>query len=318
MCCAKPRAGLLALGVTLLSSFALNLASPVWSQMALAQAAPPAEPALSRIARTGILTAGTRTDARPFAYQTPDGQWLGYSVEQLERIRATLQRQLRRPIQLALVNADTDSLGLVSRGQVDIVCGSTSITANRELQVDFSVGYFVTGTQLLINNKHRLGTEFTIGVLANTTNQRLMRRSFPLARFVTFDSRRNGLVALQNQRIDALSSDGILLEAMRLSLIDSAALDASFYEVLPEPPLDEEFYGCMVALGDQPFLELVNRSLLAFMQGALAAQSEERQTLASWFGAAGTVPLSSDAWDNLLAYFQKQLHRQSEPQGESS
>jgi polar amino acid transport system substrate-binding protein len=271
------------------------------------------EPLLRQVARTGKLTAGTRTDAKPFAYKTANGQWLGYSIDLLEQIRVALQRQLRQPIQLELVDVNQDGSALLTQGKVDIVCGSTSISRIRALQVDFSVGYFVTGTQLLINNEHALGTEFTIGVIAGTTNQQLMRQSFPLAQFVTVESRATGLTALQNQRIDALASDGILLEAMRLSLADPTNPAANPYEVLPEQPLDQEFYACMLPQGDEPFRQLVNRSLLTFMQGVLTKQPEDLQILENWFGETGTVPIGATAWANLLDYFQKQLDLQNVP-----
>lgn len=284
-----------------------------WKPINNAQAAEPAPSLLSQVARTGKLTAGTRTDAAPFAFRTPDGEWRGYSVDLLERIRATLQRELRRPVELELVDADTDSLALVSQGSVNIVCGSTSISPSRELQVDFSVGYFVTGTQLLINTENQLGTEFRIGVIAGTTNQQLMRRSYPLAQFVTVENRAMGLTALQNRRIDALASDGVLLEAMRMSLIDPASPDASPYEVFPDAPLDEEYYACMLPQGDEEFRQAVNRSLLSFMRGALAHKPAEQQILDTWFGAAGKVPIGSSGMTRLRDYFQQQIDLQNPP-----
>ncbi|MBW4468204.1 MAG: amino acid ABC transporter substrate-binding protein [Pegethrix bostrychoides GSE-TBD4-15B] len=304
------------LGALLGSLILVQILAQIWGhsgKMNSAQAAEPLPSLLSQVARTGKLTAGTRTDAAPFAFRTPDGEWRGYSVDLLERIRATLQRELRRPVELELVDADTDSLTLVSQGSVDIVCGSTSISPSRELQVNFSVGYFVTGTQLLINTENRLGTEFRIGVIAGTTNQQLMRRSYPLAQFVTVNNRAMGLTALQNQRVDALASDGVLLEAMRLSLIDPASPEASPYAVFPDAPLDEEYYACMLPQGDEEFRQAVNRSLLDFMRGALAQKPAEQNILNTWFGEAGKVPIGSSGMIRLLDYFQKQIDLQNPP-----
>ena len=324
MCCAKPKAhGLvqaLALGLLLLSALSLGQIAPVY-----ADADSPREPLLSQIARTGKLRAGTRTDAAPVAYQATDGQWRGYSIDLLERIRARLQRQLQRPVQLELVAADTNSLALLNQGDVDIVCGSTSFNRNRAMQADFSAGYFVTGTQLLIKSDHDLGAEFTIGVITGTTNQQLIQHYFPIAQFVTVANRAVGLKALQGQRIDALASDGILLEAMRLSLANQmnqkfAALTyatesqpTNAYELVPDQPYNQEYYACMLPQGDEPFRQLVNASLLGFMQGAVASEPEDLQILETWFGQDGMVPIGAEAWANLLDYFHKQLDLQNVP-----
>ena len=298
MYCAKPEARVLALGFVLGGLLNLTLGQP---------AARSAESPLTRIARTGRLIAGTRTDAVPFAYRDSTGAWTGYSIDLLERIRAAVQRQVKRPVQLELVDADSGSLDLLSQGKVDLVCGSTSYSRSRDLQADFSVGYFVTGTQMLINTEHEVGTEFIIGVIANTTNQQLMQKLFPIAQFVTVESRAVGLQGLENQRIDALASDGILLEAMRLSLLRDSPSSASAYAVVPNQPYDQQSYACMLPQGDKPFQQLVNSSLLTFMQGVLAAEPADLNTLETWFGAEGKVPISLEARTNLLKYFQQQI-----------
>lgn len=259
-----------------------------------------AETVLEKVARTGKLTAGTRTDAVPFAYLNQDGEWVGYSVDLLEQIRSQLAQQLRRSVELELVAVDsTDQLAAVAEGKLDMVCGTVSVTRSRELNLGFSIGYFVTGTQLLINPAKRLGREFVIGAVVGTTNEHLVRQRFPIARVVVFDNRSAGLAALERGRIDALASDGVLLEAMRQTVPE-----AQTYEIVPDRPYGIEEYACVVPQEDTDFQQAVNQSLLSFMQGVLNGDSENLKVIETWFGSTGLVPINTQL---LFNYFQRQV-----------
>lgn len=258
---------------------------------------------LERVAKTGKLVAGTRVDAAPFAYLNATGQWVGYSVDLLGRIQAQLEQELQQPIELELVEANsTNRIAMVMQGDVDLVCGSTSFTRSRAMDVDFSLGYFITGTQLLIKPSNRLGRDFTIGVLAGTTNQQIMQQQFPIAQFVQFPTRAAGLFALDRERIDALASDGILLEALRRSTTTPEA-----YQVVPDYPYDEQQYACMLPQGDSDFQAVVDSVILDFMQGVLDGNPEDLKVLKTWFGLDGAVPISLEP---LLAFFHDQVDQQ--------
>lgn len=266
---------------------------------------------LEKVAQTGKLVAGTRTDSIPFAYKNADGQWVGYSIDLLERIRAQLEQQLQRPVELELVEVNSASrISVVTEGEVDIVCGSTSFTRSRDLDVDFSVGYFVTGAQLLIKTTSGLGSELSIGVVEGTTSQQLMERIFPVAQFVNFGSRSIGLLALERERIDALAGDGILLEAMRQTLPD-----AENYEVFPDQPYDQEAYACMLPENQLEFQRAVNTGLLEFMQGVLAGRPTDVEVIDTWFGVNGVVPIEQQS---LLNFFQRQVSTYANLLGETS
>lgn len=271
-----------------------------FSASAQRQSAPPTSTVLERVKQTGVLVAGTRTDAMPLAYRKSDHEWVGYSVDILEQIRQHLQQQTRRPVELQLVPVDnSNQMTKILAGEVDLVCGSTSITQGRDLDVDFSLGYFQTGTQLLFDAEGSLGLEFTVGVLQGTTNQQVIERLFPIAQIVPFANRPVGFEALSRGQVDALASDGILLEGLRLL---SPTPDR--FELFPDQPYDREVYGCMVPDEDSAFKQAVNASLIQFMQGALAGNPTETAILDYWFGPAGVVPIDLQPQ---LKLFQEQI-----------
>lgn len=276
----------LGLGITTL----LTVASPLL-----------AEPVLERVARTGVLTAGTRTDAAPLAYQTPEGEWQGYAIELLEDMRAAVEQELGRPVVLQLEAVDVgDRFQRIADGELDLACGSTSIAINRERLVDFSLSYFVTGTQVLTQREGSIsGMTLRIGVIPQTTTLFFIEDHFPIARFIEVDNRAEGLSALENGRIDALASDGILLEGLRQQTTEPES-----YVVYPATPLNTEAYGCILPKEDTEFRQLVNRVLVTEMQGVVAGDRPHAERFDRWFGEAGMTPIDTEP---LLQHFRETI-----------
>lgn len=264
-----------------------------------------AETVMEKVARTGVLTAGTQRDAIPFGYVNDQGEWVGYSIEILALIKHRLEQELGKEIQLELVEVNvSDRIPRVISRELDIVCDASSFTWEREAMIDFSASYFVTGTRLLAKKGSGLGTPESlvgkrIGVIANTKNNQVMRLIQPNATFVTVTNRQEGLMALQKGEIDALASDGILLEGLRRSLSNMAD-----YEVVPGNPYTREGIACMMPEDGSNFRDAVNYSIISFMQGFIMGESEYTAVFDHWFGANGVVPLDRKI---VVDYFQRIL-----------
>ncbi|WP_448604003.1 amino acid ABC transporter substrate-binding protein [Thermoleptolyngbya sp.] len=269
-----------------------------------------AEAHLEKIQQTGVLRAGVRADAAPFGTLDESGEPMGYSVDLLRRMQTDLSRSLGRTVQLELVpTTAAEQFAQVSQGALDIACGPSSITLSRESLVDFSVGYFVTGTQFLLARGRGLsGNRLRVGGVSGTTNADVIRRRLPLARIVPVGDRAEGLALLQQGRIDALASDGILLEGLRRSLPDADA-----YEVIPPQPFSREVYGCLLPKQDLPFRAQINQSLIRFMEGVLSGETAATQLFERWFGPQGAVPWETS---DTLTHF-GQVVEQSQTTGPS-
>ena len=115
--------------------------------------APPAAP-LERIRATGHVQAGYRIDARPFSYREA-GRPTGYSIELCQGVAETVKSELNLPGAQSGLGARsrwTNGSRPCSRHQVDLLCGSMSVTLERRKQVDFSSPIFPGGVGVAVRS----------------------------------------------------------------------------------------------------------------------------------------------------------------------
>ena len=257
-----------------------------------------AETVMEKVARTGVLTAGTSRDALPFAYSDKQGKLTGYSVDMLTLIQQQLEKELGKKIQLKLVAVTpAERIPKIINGQVDIVCDASSFTWERDKKVDFSSSYGVTGTQILIKKNSNLGSPESlinkrIGVLAGTTNEQAIKRIQPNAKLVYLKTRPEGFTALEQGKIDAFASDSILLEGWL-----QTAKNQDSFAIVPPRPYSREGIACMVPENNSKFLDSVNYSLIKFIQGFVNNNPKYVSIFDRWFGSHGAVYLNRDLRD---------------------
>jgi polar amino acid transport system substrate-binding protein len=253
-----------------------------------------AETVLEKVAKTGVLKAGTSKDAFPLAYANEKDQLVGYSVDMLQLIKGQIEKELKRPITLKLVAlAPGERIPNLQSGAVDIVCDSSSFTWERDKLVDFSVSYGITGTRLLIKRGTTLeGPESLvgkrIGALPKTTNEDAIRRAQPKAQIVPFKDRAEGYKALQDGKIDGFAGDGLLLEGWIQKTSNTANFQVDDY------PYSKEGVACMVAENNSKLLDKTNYALLSFMQGFVKNKPPSVAIFDRWFGPTSVVPLNQD------------------------
>ncbi|ERN39798.1 ABC-type amino acid transport/signal transduction system, periplasmic component [Rubidibacter lacunae KORDI 51-2] len=261
---------------------------------------------LDRVAATGTLVVGARQDSVPFGYIDADGQWVGFSLEILELVRLQTERELGRPVQLELVVVTPqDRFDKIENGSIAIECGSTTITWDRDRRVDFSLSYFISGTQLLAPVGNALETISDlagkrIGVVPETSNAANVRTLQPAAELVPVGDRATGLSKLEAGEIDAFASDGIMLAGLR-----AAAAQPLAWEVVPDRPLQEESYACSLPEDDSRWRDLVNFAIARYLQGVISDRLEMVDIYEQWFGESGVLPYPREAID---AYYSAILY----------
>jgi len=261
-----------------------------------------AENIVKQIEERGVIRAGYRQDTVPFAFVDETGKPVGYAIDMLELIREETEERLGKPITLELVDIDaSDRFGQINDGTIDIECGSTTVTWEREEIVDFSTSYFASGTQMIVYR----GSEWAraeslagakIAVIPDTTNETAIQNFAPDADFIFVSSEEEGWQMVQDGDVAGFAGDGILLQALKAQVDNSAD-----YEIVPEFPYMIESYACTLPQNQSQWRKIVNYSLVRFMQGVVTDVPRSRAIYERWFGVNGVTPYPVET---IADYFQ--------------
>ncbi|MBV1926771.1 MAG: amino acid ABC transporter substrate-binding protein [Rhodobacteraceae bacterium] len=184
-------------------------------------AAPVSAQTLERIKETGELKLGYRTDAAPLSFADADGKPAGYSPQVCLNIAQHLANQLRlENLDVAFVPVDTtDRFDKVTNGEIDLLCGATTITLERRKLVDFSTPTYVDGTALMVAKGYEGGLDSfagkKIGARTGTTTINALTGTFAdegiEADIIAFDDHNAGLAAIEASEISAYFADQSIL-----------------------------------------------------------------------------------------------------------
>lgn len=241
-----------------------------------------AEPVLETIQRTGVVRVAIREDAAPFGYLDSERQLQGYCLDFFVILQNQLSKKLKRDTLIIrlLKSSARNRFQLVAENFVDLECGPNTIRQEPPARTQFSTSFFVSGTQFLIKQTDSTKIDLDgnlkdvkIGVLGNTSTEKFLQNRYPEAKIVRFGGttgRNRGVQALEQGRIAAMVSDGILLRAQA----QIQNLSQQEYPLIPEPPLTCDRYG-MIISDDLEWQEFVN---------SVIDSSAAQRLLDNWFG----------------------------------
>ena len=202
-----------------------------------------AQDTLDKVQRTGVLKVAIREDAAPFGYLDRNNRLQGYCLDFFALLQQQLIEELERnTLSIKLFKSTArNRFTLVTENIVDIECGPNTIRANISDYASFSNSFFVTGTQFLVNKDNQLNlagdlNEIKLGVIGNTTTEEFIAKRYPsaiLRKFSGVTARNRGVQAVEQGKIDAMISDGILLRAEA----QQQELSSSNYPLIPDIPL---------------------------------------------------------------------------------
>lgn len=249
-----------------------------------------AETVIEKINRTGVLTAGTRTASIPFAFINEKNEWIGFSVDFLEAVRARAEKKLGKPIKLDKKEVTPATrIPLIANRTIDVECGSTTYTRGRDETVDFTINFFFTGSQLLV--KKGSGVKALadvagkrVGAAQGTTNEKAVRAQQPRADLVTFQDHAAGFLALEQGKIVAYVTDGILLAGLA-----AKTKSPKDYEVVGDL-FTKDPYSCIVPENDSKWRDFVNHTLMEMIDSGKYFELYDK-----WFGEKGVVPYPMSA-----------------------
>jgi glutamate/aspartate transport system substrate-binding protein len=176
---------------------------------------------LKKIDDSGVVRIGHRENSPPFAFLDRNRKPIGYSLDLceivVEEIAAELSKDVRaeyRPV------TPENRFDLVTSGQIDLECGSTTNNAERRKTVAFSPTMFVTGTKLLVRrgsgilNFRNLDGKtivLTRGTVHETVIPKLAERQKLKINFIFTGDHNESFQALASGKADVFANDDVQL-----------------------------------------------------------------------------------------------------------
>lgn len=246
---------------------------------------------LDKISDSGKFIVGVRDGAIPFGYHNEENKLVGFSVDIAKEFHKALEQKLGKSLafETKVVNPKT-RIPLVANGNLNMVCGSATHTVPREDTVDFSLTFFLTGSQLLVKTDkgYKSAADLSgkkIGAAQGSTNEKAIRAMneagyfSPAAKLVVYQEHTQGMLALRNGAIDAYCGDGSHLAGMK-----AKAKNPADYEILGKM-LSYDPYAFILPENDSNFRDFVNEQLIRmFVDGRFQTLYDK------WFGPEGVVP----------------------------
>jgi len=251
-----------------------------------------AQGTLERIAERGEFRIGYRTDARPLSFEEA-GRPAGYSVDICRRVAAAVREHLARPdVRVTYVPVTlANRFDAVVNGDIDIECGSTTITLGRMERVDFTLMTFVTGGSVLSMADDRIAAmpELAgrrVAVIRDTSTDAALRKYLADnsidASVVPVDTSEEGMSRLTDGRVDAYASDQIVLVGDAIGAMEEDPdLDLAFAQEL----FSYEPYALMVRRNDADFRLVADRAIAQIFRSEQFAQLYR-----TWIGSNGIEP----------------------------
>src|SRR5437762_8612765 len=245
-----------------------------------------AETTLEKIDKSGTLIIGTRTGSPPFAYVNKNNEWVGFSIDLVEKaILPALNKKLNKQIKLEKKeSAPQTRIPLLTSNAVDLIAETMTDTQSRRDQVDFSLTFFVTGAQFLVKKGSPIkGLQSIAGkriaAQQGSTNARIIREKVPNAQLREFPDQPAAFQALVQGQVDAYTNDGIQLAGLKAKAPkpDDWVIAGDFFSYEP--------YGMAMRKNDSDFRAVVNNGLMEAIESGKYFELYEK-----WFGPKGEVP----------------------------
>ncbi len=238
---------------------------------------------LSTIKERGEFLLGHRESSAPFSYVNEKGEPVGYSVDICLKIFDAVKLELKSPtLKLKYVALKpADRIAAVKTGRVDVECGSTTNTVERQKDVAFSFTTFVAGARLLASKSSGLKELSdlrgkTVVVTEKTTTEKVLgqvdkERNLDL-KVITAKDHAEGFLKMETGAAAAVANDDALLFGLVTKSKEPGSFDFVGKYVSVEP------YGMMYRKDDLAFSKLMDVTV-----SNLFTNGQIRAIYAKWF-----------------------------------
>jgi glutamate transport system substrate-binding protein len=210
----------------------------------------PADTTPGRIQERGEITIGVKFDVPPFGFKNPQTNKVeGFDVDLGRFIAAELG------VEPKFIEAISDNrIPFLQKGTVDLILSTMTINAERDQEIDFSEPYYIARGRILVpkgSNIKGLGdlAGNSVCTALGSTYEETLREDAPRADLKLVDTYSECLELLQNEAVDAVSTDDVILTGM---IIQDDSLEMVGDALTTEP------YGVGIKEGDKELKSVVD------------------------------------------------------------
>src|SRR5512137_1678472 len=238
---------------------------------------------LKKIKDTGTITVGHRESSVPFSYLDDKQQPVGYAMDLCAKVVDAVKADLKMPnlkVNLQPVTS-ANRIPLMQNGTIDMECGSTTNSVERQKQVAFGPTYFVINVTAAVKKTSGIKSLAelngkTVSTTSGTTSVPLLKayektKNVDIKEIYGKDHAESFLLLAQD-RSSAFVMDDILLAGQ---IANSG--NPGDYVILAES-LRQEPYSMMLRRDDPQFKALVDKTI-----GAVMKSGEINTIYAKWF-----------------------------------
>ncbi|MDH5534042.1 MAG: transporter substrate-binding domain-containing protein [Betaproteobacteria bacterium] len=243
---------------------------------------------LKKIKDAGVIKIGHRDASVPFSYLDDQQKPIGYGVDICMKIVDKVKAELKMSnlkVEFVPVTSQT-RIPILTGGNIDLECGSTTNSLERQKQVDYAPTYFVTGTKIIVKKSSGIkGYDDlkgkTVVYTQGTTNERAMKayndeKNLGI-KFIPSKDHAESFLAVQTDRAAAFPMDDVLLYSLR-----AGAKNPDDFVVIGEF-LSDDPYAIMMRKEDPAFKKVVDDAVIG-----LYKSGEINAIYKKWFES--TIP----------------------------
>ena len=238
---------------------------------------------LKKIKDTGAITIGHRESSIPFSYLDDKQQPIGYAMDLCMKVVDAVKAELKMPnlkVNLQPVTSG-NRIPQLQAGNIDMECGSTTNSVERQKQVAFGPTYFVINVTAAVKKNSGIKSLAdlngkTISTTSGTTSVPLLKKyektkNVDIKEIYGKDHAESFLLLAQD-RSSAFVMDDILLAGQ---IANSG--NPGDYMIIKES-LRQEPYSMMIRKDDPQFKALVDKTI-----GGVMKSGEIDKIYAKWF-----------------------------------
>jgi glutamate/aspartate transport system substrate-binding protein len=232
---------------------------------------------MKKIKETGVVTIGYRESSIPFSYLDDKQRPIGYAIDLCNQVVGDIKKTLHMPNLQVKLNPVTSQtrIPLMTNGTVDLECGSTTNSLERQKQVSFSNSYYVTAVKILA--KANAGIKSladldgkTVVTTTGTTSDRYikeyMQNKNMSVKSVYGKDHAESFLMVDSDRADAFVMDDVLLAGLRAN-----AKNPKAYAIVGEA-ISVEPYGIMMRKDGDQLKKVADATLTRLMKSGEATK----------------------------------------------